>query len=48
MNIQTVKLDDLVTEGLQVRCSTNKDVAAEYAAPQPDPTTGSQCLSVFY
>ena len=31
MNIQTVKLDDLVTEGLQVRCSTNKDVAAEYA-----------------
>ena len=31
MNIQTVKLDDLVTEGLQVRCSTNKDVVAEYA-----------------
>ena len=36
MNTQKIKLDDLVTEGLQIRCAIDKDVVAEYAEAMKD------------
>lgn len=36
MNAQKIKLSDLVTEGLQIRCAIDKDVVAEYAEAMKD------------
>ena len=36
MNAQKIKLSDLVTEGLQIRCTIDKDVVAEYAEAMKD------------
>ena len=36
MNAQKIKLGDLVTEGLQIRCAIDKDVVAEYAEAMKD------------
>ena len=36
MNAQKVKLSDLVTEGLQIRCAIDKEVVADYAEAMKD------------
>ena len=36
MNTQKVKMDSLVTEGLQIRCAMNEDTIAEYAEAMKD------------
>ena len=36
MNAQKVKMDSLVTEGLQIRCAMNEDTIAEYAEAMKD------------